>query len=63
MNGIFSSPKTPKITPQEQVEEVQKVADDASAEQERAKKRILQSSGKQSTMIAGIANALKKRLG
>lgn len=63
MTGMFSKPKSPKVAPQQKIEEVQKVEDDAASEQEREKKRLLQAQGKSSTLVAGIANALKTRLG
>ena len=63
MGGMFSKPSSPKIPPQEKVEEIQKVEDDANEEQQRARKKIANTSGRQSTMLAGISNALKTRLG
>lgn len=64
MSGAFSKPKSPKIPKQEQVEEIQTVTEDATIDAEKEKKRLLATSGKLSTLQAGIANAiLKKRLG
>ena len=63
MSGAFSKPKKAKMPKQEKIEEVQKVEDDASDEQDREKKKQLLMGGRQSTMLAGITNALKKRLG
>ena len=63
MSGMFSSPKTPKIRKQEVVESVTKITDDANDEQKRVRQRISQASGYQSTVMAGIQSALKRRLG
>jgi hypothetical protein len=63
MSGVFSSPKTPKLPKEpEPVEEISTVTEDAAITQKRKKKGIRQS-GRQSTVLSGITNALKKRLG
>lgn len=61
--SLGGKPSSPKLPEPKQIEEVQKVEDDASEEQKREKRRISMSEGKQSTLIAGIQNALKSRLG
>lgn len=61
MSALFSKPKTPDLpAPPEKIEPVRTVTDDA----ERARQRIRRTaSGRAETIRAGIANALKTRLG
>lgn len=56
-------PSKPKIPVQPKIEEVQKVEEDASSQAEQERRRVAVMSGRQSTMLAGIANALKQKLG
>ena len=67
MSGVFGGkPKKTVIPEQEPIEEVSAIKqDEIVAEQQKKKKTILtaQQSGKQSTVLSGIATQLKKRLG
>jgi hypothetical protein len=60
---LFDKPKQPDL-PQEQepIEEVSTVTQDAAKAQQR-KKRGIRQGGSQSTVLSGINQALKKRLG
>lgn len=56
----FKTPKTPTLPTVEKIEPVTTVTDEA----ERRRQRIRRTAtGRQSTLQAGIANALKRRLG
>ena len=63
MSNLFSKPRTPDLPPEpEQIEDVQRIEEDASSAQRREKKKVLRG-GRRSTIISGIRSALKKRLG
>ena len=63
MSGLFSKPKTPSLPPQpEPVEEVAQVEETAEEAKRREKKKLIQG-GRQGTILSGIQQALKKRLG
>lgn len=63
MSNMFSKPKTPKMPPmQPEPEPIQVVEDDAELARRRERKRLA-TGGRQSTVLSGIAAALKKRLG
>jgi len=61
--GLFGGSDTPKVPKQEVAESVTTVVEDAAEEQQREKRRIRLTQGFSSTMMAGIVNALKRRLG
>lgn len=63
MSSVLSKPKTPKIPKPQVVEEVTQIQEDATEEQNRARRRIALTGGRESTMMYGIQLALKKRLG
>lgn len=65
MSGIFSRPKMPAFPTQatpEPVERIQMVTEEAEKVRRRERRR-LQTGGRPSTILSGIASALKKRLG
>lgn len=63
MSGVFSGPSKPDLPEQpEPIEEIQVVDEDAEAAKRREKKKLVQG-GRSSTILSGIASALKKRLG
>jgi hypothetical protein len=63
MSGVFGSPKKPKMpAPIAESEPITTVTEDAEVARRRERKR-LSTGGRQSTMLAGIMTALKKRLG
>jgi len=62
MSSLFKTPKY-DVHPQQTIEPVSKVRDVATEEQKRARRRLQETSGRRSTMMAGIQNALKRRLG
>ena len=65
MTSVFKPPKTPKIPASpvtEPEEEIQVIEEEAGAAQRREKKKLLRG-GRRSTIISGIASALKRRLG
>ncbi len=63
MSGVFSKPKTPKLpAPPEEVEDIEVIEEDATEARKREKKKLL-TGGRRSTILSGIASALKKRLG
>ncbi len=61
--SIFRSPKKPDLPPApEPVEEVSVIEEDAEVAARKRKKKILRG-GRRGTIISGIAQALKERLG
>jgi len=63
MSGLFSKPKSPKLPPEpEPIEEVEVIEEDAAEAARREKKKLL-TRGRRATILSGIAQALKKRLG
>ena len=67
MTSKPSKPKIPYIPKSEPVVDpvrtVEVVKEEATDEQVRARKKIAMSRGRESTLIAGIQQALKQRLG
>ena len=62
MTNAFKT-RTPKLTQQEPIEKVEKVQqDEVQAGKQEKRKRAL-SGGRDNTLIAGIREALKQRLG
>ena len=63
MSGLFSSPPKAKrpIIP-EPIEPVAVIEEEAGEVRKREKKKLLRG-GRRSTILSGIASALKKRLG
>lgn len=59
----MSTPKAPKIPNQKPVEDILQVNETASDAVKMEKKKLLQTSGRNSTFISGLQNALKERLG
>ena len=62
MSGIFSKPSVPDIPEPEPVEEIATVEEDAEVAKKRERKKFVQA-GRKSTILSGISQALKKRLG
>jgi hypothetical protein len=62
MSSVFSKPKSPKIPKQEPIEDVAVIEDEAQDVSRRRRKKLL-AGGRQSTVLSGIQNALKQRLG
>ena len=63
MSGVFSSPKKPKMQPQQaEPEPIATVTEDAEVSRRKERKK-LSTGGRQSTMLSGIQAAIKKRLG
>ena len=66
VKGLFSSPKQKLPPPQEPIEQVETVTEDATDAGTRRRKKLA-AGGAQSTRISGIQNrvlaALKRRLG
>ena len=58
IGDLFKKPKF-DVPVQEPIEEIQTVAESASD----AKKRVRKPTGRSSALIAGVQNALKRRLG
>ncbi len=66
MSGILGGSKKPKLPAQQTIEEVDTIKEDETAAGRREKRKTIlsaQTGGKQSTILSGIATALKKRLG
>lgn len=62
MGGVFSSPKSPKIPAQQVAEEPQVIQEDET-EVKRKKRKLLETQGRSENILAGLSNALKKKLG
>lgn len=63
LKDLFSSPEKPDLPAEpEAVEEIATVEEDAEESRRREKRKILRG-GRRSTILGGIASALKKRLG
>ena len=62
ISSLTSTPKQSKFPEQEKVEPVQNIEEDADTAR-RNRRKLLLSGGRRSTILAGIQNALKKRLG
>ena len=60
--SVFRSPKKPDIAPVEEVEEVARIEEDAEVAAKKKKKKILKG-GRRGTILSGISQALKERLG
>jgi hypothetical protein len=60
---ILGKPEKPDLPPPpEEIEEVEEIEEDAGQAARRQKKKIL-SGGRRKTILSGITQALKKRLG
>ena len=63
MTSVFGGGGDPKLPAQQKVEEVNKVTDDATDAAQATRRRIALTGGRESTMLAGMQNILKTRLG
>lgn len=59
----FGSSSKPKIVQQEKTEEITQVQEDSTKAAKREKRKQIIGSGQRSTVIAGLQNELKQRLG
>lgn len=59
----FSKPKSVKIPPQEQVEDIERVEETQEEAEDKKRKRLASMKGYSSTMAAGISKQLKQKLG
>ena len=59
MSGLFGKKPSFQAPRQEPIEEIQQVSDSA----EETKKKVRRPTGRQDALLAGVSNALKKRLG
>lgn len=63
MSSMFSKPSTPKIPRARKVEEMKVVKESAEDQKQRLRRHLISTSSYQQSFMAGIRNALKKRLG
>lgn len=63
LTDLFRSPEKPKLPPEQApIEEIKTIEEEEGEVRRREKKKLLRG-GRRSTILSGIASALKKRLG
>lgn len=60
--GLPKAPSGPKIPEPQKIEEVEKI-EESEGEVKRKQRKSIADTGRQTNILAGIQNALKKRLG
>jgi len=59
----FGGSSKPKLPQPEKVEEIQQVKEDETEAAKRERRKLITSGGRQSTIISGLREQLKQRLG
>jgi hypothetical protein len=62
-NAFGGGSRKPKIQQAQKIENIEQVREDETASAQREKRKQVLTGGRQSTIISGIRQALKQRLG